>query len=115
MHTKGTSSCFLSVERGKQQGQVYELHQEVVKIGRACGNDFRLDDPTVSQLHARIVRLEDGTYGVQDMRSANGVAVNSHALGMGSIQPLYDGDRIHLGEVTLLFHKQPQGPAPQAS
>ena len=61
MHTKDTSSCFLSVERGKQQGQVYELHQEVVKIGRTAGNDFMLDDPTVSQLHARIVRLEDGT------------------------------------------------------
>lgn len=116
MNAKETSLGFLSVERGKQQGQIYELRQEVVQIGRIRGNDFMLNDPTVSQFHARIVRLEDGTYGIQDMRSVNGVALNERMLGPGCIQPLHDGDRIQLGEVVLLFHRQPQsGPLPPVS
>src|ERR1700731_4081781 len=78
MNTKDMSRCFLSVERGKQQGQIYELHQEVVRIGRSSKNDFLLDDPTVSLLHARVVRLRESAYGIQDMRSANGTFLNSH-------------------------------------
>lgn len=112
MNAKETSLSFLSVEWGKQQGQIYELRQEVVRIGRTRDNDFMLNDPTVSQFHARIVRLQDGTYGIQDMRSANGVALNELMLGMGYIQPLQDGDRIQLGEVVLLFHRQPQSRPP---
>ena len=61
MNARKTSLSFLSVERGKQQGQIYELHQEVVQIGRTPGNDFMLNEPTVSQFHARSVRLKDGT------------------------------------------------------
>jgi pSer/pThr/pTyr-binding forkhead associated (FHA) protein len=110
MNAKDASLSFLSVERGRQQGQAYELHQEVVQIGRIRGNDIMLTDPTVSQFHARIVRLEEGTYRIQDMRSANGVALNERMLGVGYIQPLQDGDRIQLGEVVLLFHWQPQEP-----
>ncbi len=106
MNTKDMNRCFLSVERGKQQGQIYELHQEVVRIGRSSKNDFSLDDPTVSLLHARIVCLRESTYGIQDMRSANGSFLNRHILGMGNIQLLQDGDRIELGEVVLIFHKQ---------
>ena len=110
MYAQETSLSVLSVERGRQQGQVFELHQEVVQIGRIRGNDFTLTDPTVSQFHARIIRLEEGTYGIQALRSTNGVALNGQTLGAGYIQPLQHGDRIQLGEVVLLFHQQPREP-----
>jgi pSer/pThr/pTyr-binding forkhead associated (FHA) protein len=104
MDTEERNGCFRSVVRGKQQGQVYELHQEGVKIGRTSGNDILLADPTVSQRHAQIMCLGDGTYGVEDARSANGVFLNERPLALGTIEPLRDGDRIQLGEVVLLFH-----------
>lgn len=99
----------LSIEAGVQQGQVYELHQAVVRIGRVPGNDLLLGDPSVGRLHARLIRLEDGSYGIEDTGSANGVVLNGQRLNRGEIQPLQDGDRIQLGEAVLVFFKQQDG------
>ena len=103
MSSADVSRCWLSVEAGKQQGQVYELHQEVVRIGRVPGNDIVLGDVTVGRLHAQIVRLEDGTYEIQDTGSANGIVLNERRLNPYEFQPLQDGDRIQLGEAVLVF------------
>src|SRR5262245_31479512 len=106
MSTKDRSHCFLSIETGKQQGQEYTLPQTVVKIGRAASSDLLLSDPTVSLQHACIVPVGEGAYGIEDIRSVNGVALNEHMLAVGVIEPLQDGDRIQLGEVVLIFHQQ---------
>jgi hypothetical protein len=95
--------CLLFVEAGEQRGQVYELHQAVVRIGRAPENDLLLGDPSVGRLHAQFIRLEDGTYGIEDTGSANGIVLNGQRLNRGEIQPLQDGDRIQLGAAVLVF------------
>jgi pSer/pThr/pTyr-binding forkhead associated (FHA) protein len=103
MSMNEASRSFLSVERGKQQGQIYELHRAVVTIGRVPSNDVVLPDPTMGRLHARIHPLGEGAYGIEDTGSPNGVVLNGHRLKRGDIQVLQDGDRIYLGEAVLVF------------
>lgn len=97
----------LSVEEGGQPGQSYLLQQDVVTIGRVTGRaDIALGDRTLSPVHARFIRMGTGTYGIEDLRSANGTFLNGQALPLGAIYPLQDGDRLALGDVVLIFHKQ---------
>jgi two-component system, NtrC family, response regulator AtoC len=77
-------------------------------IGRATGtNDLVVDDPSVSRQHARII-VDDGTVRVADLSSHNGIRVNGEQI--VSSHPLYGGDVLTLGNVTLVFH-QGQSPA----
>ena len=97
----------LWVEEGSQQGQSYALHQDVVSIGRVTGRaDIVVGDRTLSPEHARFIRLGTGTYGIQDLKSANGTFLNGQAVPPGTIWPLQDGDRLALGDVVLVFRKQ---------
>lgn len=103
---KEESRYVLSVEFGKQQGRVYELTRDVVRIGRISeDNDIALGDPTVSRWHTQIIRLGDGTYGIEDTKSASGTFLNGELLG-NYILRLQNGDRIQIGDVELTFLKQ---------
>lgn len=75
-----------------------------VTIGRAPSNNVVLDDPTVSWLHAELVREEDAVL-LRDLSSANGTYVEGRPVGELPIDPgttlrightrlRYDGDRI---------------------
>ena len=61
-----------------------------------------LDDPSVSALHARIIRLASGDYLIRDQGSVAGTWVNYQSIPeRGKI--LQHGDLIHLGRVVLRF------------
>src|SRR3954470_24476127 len=77
------------------------LHQ--VTIGRARESDIRLDDPSVSRLHARL-RVDGGTPAIDDAGSSYGVWVEGRR-GSDS-QPLHDGARIRLGEQDLVVERR---------
>ena len=64
----------LDVTQGLAAGRRFELTGEVVRIGRAPGNDVVLEDMHVSGDHARIVRRE-GRVELTDLRSTNGTTV----------------------------------------
>lgn len=49
---------------------------ETITVGRAPTNSLVLDDPMVSNHHARLTRLGGGRYLVEDLRSTNGTFVN---------------------------------------
>ena len=73
-------------------------------IGRSTVADIKLDDPTVSRLHAELVRSSDGTWYLTDRRSSGG----TYRMDAGSwIEIVQDfvrpGDRLRLGgyECTL--------------
>ena len=80
------------------QGQV-ELNQDVITIGRAEGNDIRIDNPGVSSRHARVVR-EGEDYYIEDTESTNGTAVNGEPV---SRHKLEYGDRISIFKHILKF------------
>ena len=59
---------------GSQAGQRFEFDQDIVRIGRAPGNDLVLADAHVSANHLRIVREPLRTV-VEDLHSTRGTAV----------------------------------------
>jgi pSer/pThr/pTyr-binding forkhead associated (FHA) protein len=89
----------LLVERGGEQ-KVYELPTDRdFKIGRNPKNDLCLDEPSVSDFHAKISPVKD-SYVLYDLLSESGVKVNKHKVHQHRLK---FGDRIEIGYVTLLF------------
>ena len=64
----------LDVTQGLARGACHESTADVVRVGRAEGNDLVLPDELVSSEHARIVYGGDG-YLLRDLRSTNGTTV----------------------------------------
>jgi Nif-specific regulatory protein len=64
----------LEVTQGMASGSHHESTGDVVRLGRATGNDFVLPDELVSSEHARIV-FGGERYLLRDLRSTNGTAV----------------------------------------
>ncbi|NOQ16867.1 MAG: type VI secretion system-associated FHA domain protein TagH [Methyloprofundus sp.] len=80
------------------------LQQEPATIGRNVGNTLVLDDPKryISGHHA-FIDYRESSYFVTDA-STNGVLVNdaADAIGNGNSVKLNDGDRLHIGQYTIV-------------
>jgi hypothetical protein len=85
----------LLVERaaGHESGVAYDLMDGAV-LGRG-DVEIRLEDPFASSRHARIIR-EGHVLVIEDLGSTNGTYLNEEPL--SGPQPLYDGDRIRIGD-----------------
>jgi hypothetical protein len=85
----------LLVERaaGHDSGVAYDL-MEGATLGRG-EVEIRLEDPFASSRHARISR-EGHVLVIEDLGSTNGTYLNEEPL--SGPQPLYDGDRIRIGD-----------------
>ena len=90
-------------------GQVWAhvFDQEEVTIGRASSNDVTLQDPgrVVSSRHAEI-RRKANVCVVVDVGSTNGTSMNEQPLVPQREYPLQEGDRILIGDFTILFSLQ---------
>ncbi|HVB27291.1 MAG TPA: FHA domain-containing protein [Mycobacteriales bacterium] len=73
-----------------------ELGREVTTVGRGPGVDLVLADPTVSRLHAELVRRGPYLYVADLGLSATGTTVNGRPVGR---RVLADGDVVGFGEV----------------
>ena len=80
--------------RVEETGEVFALEGELLTVGRGGGVDIPLRDPSVSRLHAEIIRR--GTYVyVSDLGlSANGTRVNGRPIGR---RLLVEGDVLSFG------------------
>jgi serine phosphatase RsbU (regulator of sigma subunit)/pSer/pThr/pTyr-binding forkhead associated (FHA) protein len=81
------------------------LDKEILTIGRSSKNDINLTiDGSLSRMHAEIIK-ESEQYKLRDVGSRNGTSVN----GVPVVQPvnLKPGDRITLGETTIIFGEGP--------
>jgi transcriptional regulator with GAF, ATPase, and Fis domain len=92
----------LEVTKGLSTGRTLESSGDLVRLGRAEGNDLVLTDDHVSSDHARIF-FGGERYVLRDQRSTNGTAVvrRSERIvlddGNGRELPLETGDTIELG------------------
>jgi pSer/pThr/pTyr-binding forkhead associated (FHA) protein len=93
----------LLVKQGKEQGRVYEFHNDRLTIGRSRDSDIFLEDLAVSRLHATVFRDPSGQYVVRDENSANGTTVNGMRVGE---QALNENDEIALGQTVLVFQRR---------
>jgi DNA-binding winged helix-turn-helix (wHTH) protein len=69
-------------------------------LGRDLDDGVRIDSPTVSRRHARIV-ISDGEAALEDLQSKNGTFVGEQPVS-GTIR-LKDGDEIRTGSVVVRF------------
>src|ERR1700691_1481082 len=82
---------FLRIE---ESGEVFPLHDEVTTVGRGQGANIRLDDPSVSRLHAELIRRGPYVYVVDLGLSRNGTRVNGRPVAR---RVLDDGDVLSFG------------------
>ncbi len=66
--------------RIEDSGDVIQLCEAVTTIGRGAGVDIRLSDPSVSRLHAEIVRRGPYAYVTDLGLSRNGTRVNGRLV-----------------------------------
>jgi hypothetical protein len=80
--------------RIEDSGEVIPLGESVTTIGRGGGVDIRLSDPSVSRLHAEIIRRGPYAYVTDLGLSRNGTRVNGRLVAR---RVLEDGDVLTFG------------------
>ena len=78
---------------------VYDQAEDVTTIGRNEGNRLHLQDPTVSDTHCRIEKVEGG-FVLVDLGGKNGTRVNGVRVVRHTLK---SGDSIQIGATTLVF------------
>lgn len=78
----------------------HPVNRPTIAIGRAEGNDIKLDSERLSRKHAHI-ELRDDTFYVADDKSGNGTFVND--VRIYGLTPLRDGDRVRFADVEFTF------------
>ena len=97
------TSAIARLELGSLQGanRRFDLQPEMT-IGRSRECSIFLEDLSVSRLHAILRLLPDGTYEVEDQRSATGTFVNGMAI---QRYRLVEGDVIQIGSYRFTFRR----------
>ncbi len=85
----------LILRRGPTPGQVYNLDQFPVVLGRDPANQLSIDGAGVSRRHAQL-NLTGETLVLEDLGSSNGTFVNGERL--TAARRLQAGDRLTLGQ-----------------
>jgi len=93
----------LIIKREAAPVQSLELHAGVNRFGRREDNDFQIDDPTVSSVHAE-VRVNGDSIIVRDLGSSNGTFINGEPV---KEEPLAIGETLMLGEVEMVLEPTP--------
>jgi len=94
----------LVVESGIDAGMVYPLLPGQITVGRSPTNAIQIIDKRTSRVHAQFT-CKNHEITVKDLGSKNGTLVND--LVVDNDHPLHNGDRILIGETTLLFERDP--------
>lgn len=95
------------LNEGPSKGIRYAVRTPLAQVGRGVSNDVRLSDESVSEVHAKLQRRDDGWY-VVDMNSTNGTYVGgSRVSGERRLDGVPD---VRFGGVKLRFI--PAGMAP---
>jgi len=85
---------------GEGEGDLYQLAQEVISLGRNNDNSIVLASESVSRYHAEIQVKENGEYIIEDLESKNGVVINGEAIKKAILET---GDVVQIGEFAFRF------------
>jgi len=96
---------------GPLKGQRVALDQPITRVGRREGNDWILQDGSVSGTHCEIEKSAAG-FIIRDLGSTNGTKVNNEPV---KEKPLFRNDIIMMGEVPVMIEGDdvPQSEAPE--
>lgn len=101
MRSARISNPVLSIIKGPQTGNTFELVDTETTIGRDPANAIFLNDMTVSRSHAKILRTPSGAV-IEDLGSLNGTWVDGAIVNSA---PLHDGSSVQIGTFTLIYHE----------
>jgi hypothetical protein len=96
-----SSSISFSLYHGGKLLREVTFDRPIINVGKLSTSNLRLDDINVSRKHAVIERRESGEWRVTDLGSTNGVNVNGQRITQVA---LTDGDRVLIGNTTLVVH-----------
>lgn len=82
--------------------RVVRLDAHDVTFGRAEGSTVLLDDPYISDHHARVF-LRDGEWCIADLGSTNGTFLNQ--VKVTAATPIAAGDQLGIGKTTVQVRK----------
>ena len=94
-----SEKSMLVIARGPNKGSRFLITPQGVTIGRSADRDIFLDDITVSLLHAKIAKVEDG-FVLTDQGSLNGTYFENAPI---TQRALISGDEFQIGKFHLLF------------
>ncbi len=84
---------------GPVQGKPFDLTRSVNLVGRGKDCAITVVDASISRVHAKVLRHEDGTLHVEDLKSSNGSYINDQRVTHGAFS---HGDRIRFGNVEFI-------------
>lgn len=99
----GRHRAWLNSQDGSEHGRDWPLEADEIRIGRNQRNEIVLDDPRVSEQHARLSRQGTGSYLLVDGGSTNGTRINGNLI--REPVTLHDGDSLRFGSTTLVFRE----------
>lgn len=93
----------LTIVKGPQIGEVFELDAPLITLGRDPRNSVFLNDMTVSRHHARmdLGNIASGFATIEDLGSLNGTWVDGAIASRASLK---DGSTIQIGTFRMVFH-----------
>ena len=91
------------------RGERFKLNSDRITVGSKAdaGNDIVIPEPTISFMHARLIR-EQGQWRILNILSTNGTFVNGRKI---IEAPLWHGDRVRFGAVEFVFQDSADDPA----
>ncbi|MEX2161173.1 MAG: FHA domain-containing protein [Anaerolineales bacterium] len=92
----------LAMQEAAIAARLLPLPGQELLIGSDAAGAIVLEDPSVEAQHARLTRLEDGSYHVADLRTQAGTWIN-YAPVSAEGSPLRHGDLLHIGRVAFRF------------
>ena len=84
---------------GPVQGRPFDLTRTVNLVGRGKDCAITVIDPSISRVHAKVLRMEDGSLYVEDLKSSNGTYINDQRVTRGQFN---HGDRVRFGNVEFI-------------
>jgi pSer/pThr/pTyr-binding forkhead associated (FHA) protein len=86
------------IYKGEQLLREETLDQQVIKVGKLSSSHLRLDDESVSRMHAVIEVSAADDISIIDLGSTKGTLVNGQKVNKARLQ---EGDQIALGDIRI--------------
>jgi len=90
----------LTLKKPEAEKETFPLLEQEYYIGRQMGNQIHLDDPSISNVHARIFKGPEG-FVLEDLNSRNGSFVNGVRIDR---RLLHENDAIRLGNSNFVYN-----------
>ncbi|MEM1207154.1 MAG: ATP-binding protein [Acidobacteriota bacterium] len=89
---------FIVHDRSQEQNRISWYGKRLV-IGRRVDADIRVNEPTMSGIHAELVPGDDGAVRIRDLDSLNGTQLNGVRIIESLLRP---GDQIQIGRARIV-------------